>query len=246
MLFLWVSLLSQAQTLDKKDYGMFNRLCVGASVSTKGIGLDVATCITPYFNLRFGLNFMPDISLSNKYVMFDSYPEEDYGKASASLKRTSAELLLDVGFGGSFHFTGGLEFGSAEILKIDGHPGVWWGGESVDYLGDYVIIENYRLPLDSHKNLRATMKTSSVRPYLGIGFSRTIPKKHLGFGVELGAHFLGKVKMLDYNGNEVEKTDVDEEYEDEDEDYSAMSYLIKMCRGGIYPVIKFRLSGRIF
>ncbi|MDD6506512.1 MAG: hypothetical protein PUF39_03940, partial [Prevotellaceae bacterium] len=57
---------AQAQDTNKKsfEYGVFKHLSVGASASTLGIGIDVATDVTKYIGLRAGVNIMPGVKFS--------------------------------------------------------------------------------------------------------------------------------------------------------------------------------------
>nr|WP_224264789.1 hypothetical protein [Parabacteroides goldsteinii] len=48
----------------RKSWGFFNSLSVGVSAGTTGIGVDVATPVTPHFVIRGGVSFMPGIKIS--------------------------------------------------------------------------------------------------------------------------------------------------------------------------------------
>ena len=48
----------------QKELGIFNSLSVGVSAGTTGIGVDVATPVTPHFAIRGGVSFMPGIKIS--------------------------------------------------------------------------------------------------------------------------------------------------------------------------------------
>lgn len=87
---------------------------------------------------------------------------------------------------------------------------------------------------------RAVLK--KVRPYLGLGFGRLIPKGRIGFRFELGAQFQGKPKV--YAGdidNVLENKQVTDAVDEETKDDIAkvMDWL------KVYPVMKFSIRGRI-
>ena len=62
VIFLWafvcLSVLCN-QVSAQKELGIFNSLSVGVSAGTTGIGVDVATPVTPHFAIRGGVSFMP-------------------------------------------------------------------------------------------------------------------------------------------------------------------------------------------
>ena len=60
-LALFTSLSVSAQ---ESKFGIANRLGVGVSAGTEGIGFDLSTCVTPYLSVRAGLDFMPDFSIN--------------------------------------------------------------------------------------------------------------------------------------------------------------------------------------
>ena len=45
----------------------------------------------------------------------------------------------------------------------------------------------------------ADFKVAKVRPYLGLGFGRSMPNKHLGFQFDLGLWYHGKVSLSSAN-----------------------------------------------
>lgn len=96
-----------------------------------------------------------------------------------------------------------------------------------------VVIGDYTIPVDKDGNVSGGLKVKGVRPYLGIGFGRPVPKKRVGFMFELGAQF-GKMKVYADNG------DLGQALESADDDISDI--LDKLT---IYPVMRFRLCGRI-
>ena len=67
VIFLWVLaclgvMCNQASA--QKELGIFNSLSVGVSAGTTGIGVDVATPVTPHFAIRGGVSFMPGIKIN--------------------------------------------------------------------------------------------------------------------------------------------------------------------------------------
>src|SRR5574344_1551878 len=57
--------VSASAQIEDGDKQMFNHLGAGVSVGSDGIGLNVATTITPYVQARAGINFTPEIKANN-------------------------------------------------------------------------------------------------------------------------------------------------------------------------------------
>ena len=224
-----------SQVKAQKEHGLFNRLSVGVSASTIGIGVDASTTLNRYLMLRAGVDIMPGITFDTDVdVGIDagsSSLSESTVNLEGALKRTQASLLLSVYpfKGSSFFITGGAYFGGNKLVKINGH------NEELKNAG--IIIGDYKLPIDENGNVSGGIKVSGFRPYLGLGFGRAVPYKRLGFMFELGVQFHGTPKLYSDTGsigNLFDQTDADDEFSD---------ILDKLK---VYPVLKFRLCGRIF
>lgn len=101
----------------------------------------------------------------------------------------------------------------------------------------YAELGDYKLSPDAHGDFKAEIKTSGFKPYVGIGFGRPVPKKNrVGFVFELGCQFWGKPKVY-CNGIELKSDNVGSEAGD------ALKTISKIS---VYPVLNFRLCGRIF
>lgn len=229
-----------AQDKKKCDFGIFNHLAVGVSVGTPGIGVDVASPIGNYLALRAGVSFMPNFTF-NSDVDVDLDIQE-YGEESTelevegSLGRTSGELLLNVYpfRRSSFFVCGGAYFGGGKLVKIKGHSDelrdlVSQGNTAGIEIGDYTI------PVDANGDVAGGLKVSSFRPYLGLGFGRAVPKKRVGFMFELGVQFHKTPEVYSDSGK------LQQLGEMADNDFSDIIDQLT-----VYPVLKFRLCGRIF
>ena len=231
----------------EEDKNMFNHLSAGITVGTPGIGFDVAAPIGNYVQVRAGLAFMPNIKFGTDLDVIDT-PSDFTGRipetveVEAKVGFTNGKLLFDV-FpfkSSSFHITAGAYFGSSAIIKAynkeDGllqdiadynmaHPNTQIGYE----LGDYLLTP------DENGNINAEIKTAAFKPYIGLGFGRAVPKKRIGFMFEAGIQFWGSPKLY-CNGHELTEEDFD------GDDGGLMKTLSKIT---VYPVINFRICGRI-
>lgn len=157
----------------------------------------------------------------------------------------------------NFHLTVGAYFGSSDVIEVynkqDGQLSVvnkangfieqanaatlpipgWTNQDLVGLkLGDYLLTP------DANGNAKATLKTKAFKPYVGFGFGRAVPKnKRVGFKFDMGAMFWGTPEVIDHNGTDLAKQDWD------GKDGGAFRIISKIK---VYPVINFRICGRIF
>ena len=242
----FVSMLLFGQVVHaQKEYGIFNSVAIGLNVGSTGIGMDVATPITKYVMLRGGVSFMPGITIKTDVdVEVKGHPMEQIGSYPASLamegslKRAQGELVASVYPFPSFPFfiSAGAFFGGDKLATITGHSEelknyISQGSQAGVAIGDYV------LPVDKDGNVSGGLKVKSVRPYVGIGFGRIVPKKRLGFSGELGVQVHGTPEVYtDYGSLDNLMSEVDP-----DDDFTKI--IDKLT---VYPVLKLRLTGRIF
>ena len=232
------------QVKAQKEQGLFNRLSVGVSASTLGIGIDASTTFNRYLMLRAGVAIMPGITIDTDVdvdldVAALGSSTSSQVNVEGGLQRTQASLLLNVYpfKRSSFFVTGGAYFGGSKLVKIKGHSQEL--KELYDQYGDQVgiIIGDYKLPIDENGNVAGGLKVNGFRPYLGLGFGRAVPHKRVGFMFELGVQFHGTPKVYSDTG------DIDDllKQTDEDDDFTKIIDKLK-----VYPVLKFRICGRIF
>lgn len=242
---------------------MFNHLGLGVSAGTDGIGLELSAPCTDYLQIRAGYSFLPKIKVKPT-IDFDSSEDflrrndgsggyYDEVKVEGKLNMGDFKLLLDVypSKRGSFHFTAGAYFGKRELLQAQSLSEFlnrnYWGTSGPE-LGSptntYTIVSN----LDGSVN--ADLKVKSFKPYLGIGFGRAVPKGRVGVQFDMGVQFWGKPELWtnisDNAGVEYRKIEKDRIVSKESwcEDFAdAIDIMEKII---VYPVIKLRITGRIF
>lgn len=229
---------SKLHAQEEHNYGYFNSVAVGVNVGTTGIGFDVATPIGNYLALRAGVDFMPNFSMNTDVDVSAESNGEPYNgnvNVEGTLKRTSGNVLLNVYpfKSASFFIAAGAYFGGDKLVQITGHSDelqqlIAQGGNYGIEIGDYTI------PVDKNGNISGGLKVAAFRPYLGLGFGRIVPKKRVNFMFELGVQFHKTPKVYSDNG------DLGNLMEEADNDFSDI--IDKLT---LYPVLKFRLSGRI-
>ncbi|MFG6342093.1 MAG: hypothetical protein K1V70_08085 [Alistipes sp.] len=81
-------------------------------------------------------------------------------------------------------------------------------------------------------SVSADLKVRSVKPYVGLGFGRPIPRRRVGFRFELGALFHGSPKIVSKNLME--------------ENFDELNDVNKFLRDfSIYPHLNFQVTVRL-
>lgn len=220
----------------------------------------MAAPVTNFLEVEAGVNIMPSFKLSGDLdvdvdtrslpqVPGVSYPPAATIHAEGSFDRTTFNVkanLYPFGGGSKFFIAAGLSIGGEKIAEVTG---------SCDELRDFskdlpsqtlkdqfrkavtANLGGYNLELDENYNLQGDIRCKNVRPYLGLGFGRLVPKNRIGMRLELGCQFMGKLKVYQ-NGNEI---DINKALEDAGED--DLSKFVKDLK--VYPVLKLSFTGRI-
>lgn len=258
--FILVLLASLAVIQETKaQLGFFNHMTIGANVGTTGIGADVAMPITRFFDVQAGFSIMPhfkynsDVHLNlpgeiNNYlpqpINFNEIPVQ--GK----LKMVNGKVMINFMpfVVSSFHITVGAYFGGRDVIEVyntnDGQ--LIAINQANQFIKDNNIpfdeiglkLGDYLLTPDAQGNVKATLKTKSFKPYVGIGFGRGVVKnKPIGFKFDLGVMFWGPPEVVDHNGVTLTKQDWD------GKDGGVFKTISKFK---VYPVLNFRLCGKLF
>ena len=229
------------RVMAQADYGYFNSLGLGLSVSTVGVGLEVSTPIGNYLALRGGVSFMPKFTVTDE-VNADlkgvpqGYPQSAEVELEGSTKRTTGELLLNLYpfRSNGFFVAAGASFGGDKFVQITGHSDelqqlIAVGGSAGLQIGDVSI------PVDQNGNVSGGLKVSAVRPYVGLGYGRAVPSKRINFMLDAGVQLHGTPEVYSDFGQ------VDQLMAEVDNDFTDIINKLK-----VYPVIRFRICGKLF
>ena len=262
MMVAVILLTSVGSVMAQNEYkrGLFNHVGINVGAGTEGISVGLAAPVTGFFELEAGVNVMPSFKLSGDLdvdvntsslpqVPGVSYPSGATIHAEGSFDRTTFNVkanLYPFGGGTKFFIAAGLSIGGEKIAEVNG---------SCDELRHFsqnlptqelkdqfrqavsANLAGYNLQFDENYNVQGDIRCKKVRPYLGLGFGRLVPKNRLGMRLELGCQFMDKLKVYQ-NDTEV---DIDKALEDAGED--DLSKFVKDLK--IYPVVKFSFTGRI-
>jgi len=170
----------------------------------------------------------------------------------------NGKLLCDIftGRNSMFHFTVGAYVGPSTVATLkatdrtiaaveqynkdikDGiiNPEIKSDGTikevKVDLEGYHIASDGGRIKLD--------LRTWTVKPYLGIGVGRDIPRSRVSCKFDAGVMFWGSPKLYDYYADhEITKDEpgITNDFKD------ALSIINGVC---VYPVLKFSVIGKIF
>ena len=262
MMMAVLLLAGVGSVMAQSDYkrGIFNHVGLNVGAGTEGISVGVAAPVTNFLEVEAGVNIMPSFKLSGDLdvdvntsslpqVPTVTYPTSATIHAEGSFDRTTFNVkanLYPFGGGSKFFIAAGLSIGGEKIAEVTG---------SCDELRDFskdlpsqtlkdqfrkavtANLGGYNLELDENYNLQGDIRCKNVRPYLGLGFGRLVPKNRIGCRFELGCQFMGKLKVYQ-NGNQI---DIEQALKDAGED--DLSKFVNDLK--VYPVLKLSFTGRI-
>lgn len=237
--------MSLTSVMAQEETGIGNHLGWGVGFGTEGFNASIATDLTQYAELEFGVNYAPGFARTESGDAFyfkegnkrhgvgDMDIKAKVNRATLDFKGSVYPFAANENFASDLFVSLGVSFASKEIASLEGtlKPTEETSEQK------YVRAGKYLLPLYGNK-VDASARVNSVRPYVGLGYGRLVPKNNLGFRVELGCQFNGKIKL--YKGdNECEllsnrniATDTDMQ--------DVMDFF------SIYPVLKVSLRGKFF
>lgn len=257
MMMAVLLLAGVGSVMAQSDYkrGIFNHVGLNVGAGTEGISVGVAAPVTNFLEVEAGVNVMPSFKLSGdldvdvKPIPGVSTPTDATIHVDGDFSRTTFNVkanLYPFGGGSKFFIAAGLSIGGEKIAEVTGScddlrkfsqnlP----TQELKDQLRQAATanLGGYNLELDENYNLQGDIRCKNVRPYLGLGFGRLVPKNRIGMRFELGCQFMGKLKVYQ-NGNEI---DINKALEDAGED--DLSKFVKDLK--VYPVLKLSFTGRI-
>lgn len=228
-----LTILILSATTAMAQIGVFDHLAVGAGVGTQGISVDVATTLTKYAAFRVGVNFMPGIKVKDTMsgdikagglIVPASFDVE--GKFT----RTTIDVAFDAyPFGNGFFVTAGLSFGGKKVGKLTGDL-----SKNANIGDGDLEIGEYKIPVKNGK-VDGAIEVKGVRPYFGLGYGRAVPKGRVACRIELGVQLHGKPVPTSAYGDVTKMLGV----EAQDDISKVVNKLT------VYPVLKFRVAGRI-
>ncbi len=178
---------------------VFNHLALGIGAGTDGLDLELAAPLGSHVDVRagYGMGF----GLIGVRTGGITLPEHPGNPASANANvplklgfgMSDARLLFNIYPGkGGFRFTVGAYMGASRFVRgtFTGMPADY-NNVGIDVDGYLVKAKNGELAID----LCASGIGShgfAVKPYVGIGYGRAVPRSIVSFNVDLGVQYQGK------------------------------------------------------
>jgi hypothetical protein len=228
--------LEGAMAQKVRRFGVFDHAAIGVSAGTTGVGFELAAPITDFLVLRAGYSFMPELKYSTD-VHYKAAGVENETEIEGKLKYGNGHALLDIYPipGCTFHATVGAFYGTDKLITAENKQPIigLLPGEGLE-IGDYIIGP------DVDGIARAAIKVKKLKPYVGIGFGRAVPRHRVGFGANFGVQLWGSPKVYEQvTGKDVEVTSQDVGNKDG-------GVIKEISKISIWPVIDLKLTVRLF
>lgn len=231
----------------------FNHLTAGVAVGTDGVSLQVAAPVGDIVELRLNGSFWPSVIRSSvtRNLNMTNYDGTPKGAKDVTVLFVPALMgggfMVDL-FTGSespFHFTAGLSCGTASLLKVYNKEPFLdkseWGTSGLRLGGTFVTT-------DENGICHLGIEVNKIRPYLGIGLGRSIPKLNpVSVSVDLGAYYTGSWGCWTdgRNLNNVAKIDhiriTSAEIDNVDD-----GLLDALAKIPVFPVLRFNVNVKLF
>ena len=179
---------------------------VGFNAGLYGFGVQGATSLSPNFKLRAGVDFFSytdsDVRDFDVAVNYRGYEANARAELIES-KITFPNMKVMVDYypmpDNIFSITGGLYFGYNKATskgRVIGYQELSeFLGEKPSLTYEDIIIT----PYDDGSFEGELAMGNGIKPYLGVGVGRTIPRNRVGVRLELGVVFQGKYKISSPN-----------------------------------------------
>jgi len=159
---------------------------------------------------------------------------------TAALGLVNGKLLVDFyPLKRKFHLTGGFFVGKSDLVSITGKLAqaaeVFTVMENHGYDDFSDFMDEYNITFRDIKDINAALTVSSIKPYLGFGFGRAIPKRLINVKFEMGALFWGTPELTSKNKNIQELIDGE---------LGGMNDVMKKL--SVYPVISLKVNFKAF
>lgn len=240
-----------AKDRSKKKYkaSLFNHFSIGLKASTIGAGIELASTLSPNFQLRLGYNITDGLETGSFKLKTDDenlrnavvggYNPEYKTKAKFDYKNAHALIDFYPIRSSFFHITAGVYYGDSKV-KSNGvliNPET----ENAVVFNDPTNIPplnlaDRELAINANGALNFDMELGNkFKPYAGIGFGRAVPKSRFGINFELGVIYQGDI---DFSQNGVvlaDQNDLAESFKNADDYTKWLKW---------YPVVSLQLVYR--
>ena len=166
------------------EHTAFDNVSIGVEASTTGIGLSVATPLVAGTEVAIpGLGLKASSRMYTGHLMVDWVP----------FRRGTSVFFISAGF----------YFGGSRLLDVTGRfdpAELAAAGIPTDQISNIRLdVGGTTIAPNSDGSAEAQLKVNAIRPYVGLGVGRAIPRSRIGFRAEAGAIFHGKPSIASPN-----------------------------------------------
>ncbi len=203
-----------------EDATYLKRSAIAINLSSLGIGVEYAYNFNAHLNGRVRLNYF-QLNDYQRTVEISDQPV----LVTANANLFGADLALEY-----------LPFKSSSF-KLVGGFGMFFNADmtaKVNYEGE-ITYGDITLREEEIGDITVGMDYSGLAPYMGLGFGRAVPKKRVGFGIEIGTYYAGSPEVS-LEATEMFEPTATEEKEQLEENLSGYQWL---------PYMALRIAYRI-
>lgn len=207
--------VSAMSVFAQEDKQIFNHLAIGPTIGFDGLGVEVATTLTPFVQIRAGYSIAvpPFVTIQGKSI--SAIPEtidvngvqrplRDVTSAKLRFNFGGPKVLFDIypGKNTVFHFTVGAYFCDPQFVGVDVDLSKTL--QKDEYASYYIQLKegdlNSRISSDKNGFIHAALAANVVRPYFGLGFGRQVrPDSRVSVSFDLGVVYTGKLQVVSYD-----------------------------------------------
>lgn len=236
----------------QEDKQVFNHLAAGVTLGIDGVGLELATTLTPYVQVRGGYSIFPYTYKRTETLSLDlgDGPKSVDVPLGATLwKGGNGKLLFDLfpGKNTGFHFTLGAYMGSCRFISAYGDTSSYL--DPSDYANTEVEYNGVAVTTDPNGFIivDAQAKLGSIMPYAGIGFGRAItPSNRVKVTFDLGVLYTGGLNFQTYNYANPQKEAKPVVITSANLNNEDKGWVDKLSAFPVLPMLKFNIFFRIF
>lgn len=243
----------------KAQESAFYKWGLGINAGSYGAGIQGATALSPNFNLRVGFDYFDynfkesgELTIEHNLDNYNGPRQDEFqnGEYSVSAEMRDTRItfpnfkaLLDYYpiKNGAFSLTGGFYYGKNKVYTnaiINEYQKMveYNGGEQPE-----LSLYGMALTPNSDGSFDGRIETGrTFKPYIGLGFGRTIPRNRVGFKFEMGMVYQGKYAFSSSNISETNKDIVNDIIIYEELELPFSQELLNW-----WPILNFSLTYRI-
>ena len=129
----------------------------------------------------------------------------------------------------AFKLVGGLSYGSGDF-SVSIEPSV--------KTGKFKLTKDVELDAEDFGSAKLIVAANNIRPYLGLGFGRAVPKGRVGFGLDLGVYYSGSPKLTVDRTGLIKSVLTDQNIADIEKNVSGYSFLPNLTFSLTYKISK--------